>query len=141
METYKHVVQYYETDKMGITHHSNYVRWMEEARVDYLAKIGWDFAKLESMGIVSPVTSVSVSYKAPSTFSDEITIYTSIEEFKGVKLRIKYVMVNSEGKTVCEANSEHCFMKIEGGFVRFQKDYPELYETFISLVESRETND
>ena len=37
---YKHLVQYYETDKMGITHHSNYIRWMEEARIQYLAEAG-----------------------------------------------------------------------------------------------------
>ena len=35
---YIHTVQYYETDKMGITHHSNYIRWMEEARVDFCLK-------------------------------------------------------------------------------------------------------
>ena len=46
-EMYRHIVQYYETDKMGITHHSNYIRWMEEARVDFLEKIGWSYAKLE----------------------------------------------------------------------------------------------
>ena len=33
MEPYLHKVQYYETDKMGIAHHSNYIRWMEEARL------------------------------------------------------------------------------------------------------------
>lgn len=33
MEKYCHSVKYYETDRMGFTHHSNYVRWMEEARV------------------------------------------------------------------------------------------------------------
>ena len=38
---YTHKVQYYETDKMGITHHSNYIRWMEEARVDMLEKINF----------------------------------------------------------------------------------------------------
>lgn len=43
MEPYLHKVQYYETDKMGIAHHSNYIRWMEEARVDFLEKIGWGF--------------------------------------------------------------------------------------------------
>lgn len=38
---YIHRVNYYETDKMGITHHSNYLRWMEEARLDFLkSKIG-----------------------------------------------------------------------------------------------------
>ena len=40
-------VQYHETDKMGITHHSNYIRWMEEARVNYLEQIGWPYDRLE----------------------------------------------------------------------------------------------
>ena len=41
----KHEVQYYETDRMGITHHSNYVRWMEEARTFFLREIGWPYEK------------------------------------------------------------------------------------------------
>ena len=47
MELYTHKVHYYETDKMGITHHSNYVRWMEEARIDFLDKIGCGYDKLK----------------------------------------------------------------------------------------------
>ena len=58
MFTYTHVVQYYETDRMGITHHSNYIRWMEEARVAMLEDMGFGYQKLESMGIASPVTEV-----------------------------------------------------------------------------------
>ena len=53
MEIYKHKVQYYETDKMGITHHSNYIRWMEEARIDFLSRIGWDYKSMEDSGIIS----------------------------------------------------------------------------------------
>ena len=52
---YTHKVQYYETDKMGITHHSNYIRWMEEARIDFLEKSGFSYDKLEKDGIISPV--------------------------------------------------------------------------------------
>ena len=63
MQKYRHIVQYYETDKMGITHHSNYIRWMEEARIDFLRQIGWDYAKLESLGIISPVIAVDCKYK------------------------------------------------------------------------------
>lgn len=40
---YQHKVQYYETDKMGITHHSNYIRFLEEARIDFLEKIGYGY--------------------------------------------------------------------------------------------------
>ena len=59
MKIYQHTVHYYETDKMGIVHHSNYVRWMEEARVDFLAQIGWAFEKLEANGVISPVIAVA----------------------------------------------------------------------------------
>ena len=37
---YEHKAQYYETDKMGIIHHSNYIRWFEEARIDYMEQAG-----------------------------------------------------------------------------------------------------
>ena len=38
---YKHLVQYYETDQMGIVHHSNYIRWFEEARSYILEENGF----------------------------------------------------------------------------------------------------
>ena len=68
MEKYLHKVAYYETDKMGVTHHSNYIRWMEEARVDFLEQIGFSYKKLEDEGIVSPVIGVECEYKAQTTF-------------------------------------------------------------------------
>ena len=49
MKPYTHKVNYYETDKMGITHHSNYIRWMEEARIDFLESIGFGYDKLEAV--------------------------------------------------------------------------------------------
>lgn len=133
-QIYEHTVQYYETDKMGITHHSNYIRWMEEARVDFLSQIGWDYAKLESLGIVSPVVSVECKYKTTSTFSDVIRISVSIEEFKGVKLKLAYLMTNAEGKTVCEARSEHCFLTQSGLPIRLNKEFPELYKILTELA-------
>lgn len=126
-KTYEHIVQYYETDKMGITHHSNYIRWMEEARVDFLAQIGWDFAKLESLGIVSPVVSVECQYKRTTTFPEVIHISVAIEEFKGVKLKLKYNMENDDGEIVCEGRSEHCFLDVSGKPIRLNKEFPEFY--------------
>ena len=133
-QIYEHTVQYYETDKMGITHHSNYIRWMEEARVDFLSQIGWDFAKLESMGIISPVVSVECKYKTTSTFSDIIRISVSVEEFKGVKLKLDYQMTNAEGKTVCEAKSEHCFLNQSGLPIRLNKELPEFCKILTEMA-------
>ena len=131
---YIHTVQYYETDKMGITHHSNYIRWMEEARIDFLAKIGWDYEKLEEAGIVSPVLGITCDYKRPTTFADKVTITVMIEEFKGVKLRLAYEMKNGAGETVCLATSSHAFLDREGKPVRMKQAFPGLYEALGGVI-------
>ena len=134
MEIYRHKVQYYETDKMGITHHSNYIRWMEEARVDFLAQIGWNYERLEEMGIVSPVTEITCKYKTATTFADDVFISVTVEEFKGIRLKLRYEMKNADGELVCEAHSEHCFLNTNGRPIRMQKEYPELFETLSGLA-------
>ena len=131
---YMHTVQYYETDRMGITHHSNYIRWMEEARVDFLSQIGWDYARLEEMGIISPVINVNCDYKKTTTFSDKVSIKVLVKEFKGVKLFLSYEMKNEDGAVVCTATSSHAFLTKEGKPIRVQKEYPEFYKTLSELA-------
>ena len=124
---YRHKVQYYETDRMGITHHSNYIRWMEEARVDFLEKEGWPYQRFEEEGLISPVLSVDCRYKKPTTFSDEVDIEVSVLEFNGVKLKIGYLMKVS-GVTVCEGESLHCFLDKAGKPVKLSRDFPGFFE-------------
>lgn len=130
MNKYIHKVQYYETDKMGVTHHSNYLRWMEESRVDYLAKIGLPFSQMEARGIVSPVVSLDIKYKSPCTFEDEIEIETTVKNYTGIRLMFSYVMKNiATGETVVEANSTHCFI-VDGRVVAMNKAFPDIHEAF-----------
>ena len=123
----KHEVQYYETDRMGITHHSNYVRWMEEARTFFLREIGWPYEKIEEEGIISHVTSISCDYKATSTFADEISIEIIVKSVKSARLSFVYHMVNQNGVLVCTAASEHSFLSKDGGFVNLKRDYPSFF--------------
>lgn len=50
---YEHHAKYYETDQMGIIHHSNYIKWMEEARMDLMDQIGLSYKEMEAMEIIS----------------------------------------------------------------------------------------
>ena len=50
MNPYLHKVQYYETDQMGFVHHANYLRWFEEARLDFLEQIGLPYPMMEEKG-------------------------------------------------------------------------------------------
>ncbi len=137
-EGYHHKVRYYETDKMGITHHSNYICWMEEARVDFLARIGWDYAKLEELGIVSPVMAVSCKYRHPTTFDDDVYISLSVAELRPVRMTIAYEMRGADGAVVCTAESEHCFLTKDGGIVRLDREYPAFYAALAEYLKKAE---
>ena len=135
MKAYIHKVNYYETDKMGITHHSNYVRWMEEARIDFLDQLGWSFIKLEEEGIASPVMSIECNYKKPTTFPDLVSIMVTIEKLSAVKLIFAYEFkVNDE--LVFTGKSSHCFLDEKGAPVILEKRYPKFYEDLKKIKES-----
>ena len=70
MIPYEHKVQYYETDGMGIVHHSNYIRWFEEARVDLLEQLGFGYDRIEAEGYSGPVLEVACQYKTMSRFGN-----------------------------------------------------------------------
>jgi len=130
MHTYQHEVKYYECDRMGITHHSNYVRFMEEARVDFLDQLGYGFDRIEAEGVVSPVISISCNYKHPTTFKDRIDIEVVISNMQDLKFEFTYTM-KVAGKVVCLGQSTHCFME-NGRPVVIAKRLPELYKAIQS---------
>lgn len=136
---YVRKINYYETDKMGVTHHSNYVRFMEEARIDFLEQIGCGYDKWEKDGIVSPVIGIECDYKRATTFGDEIRIEVAIAEYKRIKLSVSYTMVNTKTEEiVCIGKSHHCFVNSEGRPIALARQYPEYDELLKThLTESK----
>lgn len=128
---YKRHAYYYETDKMGIVHHSNYVRILEESRVDFLTKVGLPFTVIEDRGLMIPVLSVSVEYKYPLRFDDEFEVICEIEKFNGCKFSVKYTVNNlTTGKLSAVGHSSHCFTDEQLIPVRLKKKQPDIYEIF-----------
>ena len=125
MTPYRHRVNYYETDKMGITHHANYLHWMEEARIDFLDQIGWGYARLEELGVVSPVIALSCAYKTPTTFNDLVDITVTVREYRGPRLVVAYEMRKTDGTLVLTGASSHCFMDRAGKFLRLKRELPD----------------
>lgn len=136
MENYIHRVHYYETDKMGVTHHSNYVRWMEEARVDFFDKMGYPYIKLEDEGIVSPVIGINCNYMTSTKYDDYVEIEVKIKSYNSVKLVVKYIMKNAKtGDIALIGESKHCFINKEGKPIIMKKSFPELDKLLKDLVE------
>lgn len=139
MDTYKHRVNYYETDKMGITHHSNYPRFMEEARVYWMDKLGWSYKKCEDLGISSPVISLNCKYRKNTTFDDIIEIETKLVKYNGIRLTIRYIMKN-DGDIVVIGETEHCMINKDGRIIRLKKEYPELDKILYEQLDKDKKN-
>lgn len=136
---YLHQVKYYETDKMTVAHHSNYIRWMEEARVDLLEKIGFSYCRMEELGVVSPVISVNCQYKFPCYFNDTVRIWCKMTRYTGVRFTMAYEMSNlKSGKPIAVGQTEHCFVDTSGRPVMIANAYPDIDRIFQFLLHEKD---
>ena len=121
-------VRYYETDQMGIVHHSNYIRYFECGRSQLLIDLGLPIEKIEAAGIVFPVVSVNAKYKYPAKMGDRIKIISTIEKVpEGAKLPVKAEIRNQDGQLLCEG-------VVTLGFLDAQKRTPVRCPDFIADV-------
>lgn len=110
-------VRYYETDLMGIVHHSNYVRYFECGRVQMLADMGLPIHEIERAGIMLPVVSVECNYKLPTKMGDRLRIVSKIEKIPMAKMEIRNEIYNHNNELVC-------FGKVVLGFIHSQSRRP-----------------
>ena len=134
---YLRPVNYYETDKMAIVHHSNYIRWMEEARLDYMERAGLDYEEMERRGIIMPVTSVSCRYLRSAVYGDTVRIYVKPTLFNGVRAGFGYgIRIGDDDRDAAVGESSHCFLDTATRVpLNLKKRYPEFYERAIALME------
>ena len=132
---YKRKPFYYETDKMGIVHHSNYIRWFEEARIYFMEQMGYPYDRLETEGIIIPVVSVSCNYKRMVHFGDELDIVVRISKYNSAVLECEYEVKDSLTQELCTTGkSSHCFLDTEGKLTRLKRTNPEAHEAFQRLA-------
>ncbi len=132
---YVHQAQYYETDQMGIIHHSNHIRWMEEARIAYMDEIGFPYKEVEEAGIVSPVLSIQCEYKSMVRFGEQVSIEVELHSFKGVKYTLSYLMKDKKtGQVRASGSSSHCYLRKDGHPANIKKELPKLYEKMMAAL-------
>ena len=95
-------VRYYETDQMGIVHHSNYIRYFECGRSDLLVKIGLPLTEIEAAGVMMPIVSVECKYRTPARFGDTLRIVSIIDSLPMAKLPVRSEIYNQDGVLLCE---------------------------------------
>lgn len=133
VKPYERRVNYYETDKMNIVHHSNYLRYFEEARLEFMRAIGCAYEDIEEEGLIIPVVNASVKYILPLRYGEDFLINVTLESFNGIKLCFNY-RVERGGELVTEGHTEHCFVNQSFRPVNIKRKAPKLFDCFAAAV-------
>jgi acyl-CoA thioester hydrolase len=94
-------VRFGETDLMGIVHHASYVSYMEVARIEWLRRRAVTYAEWAAHGVHLPVVELSVRYRAPARFDDEIDVHTRLVEIGAASVRFEYSLVRASDGVLC----------------------------------------
>ena len=136
MHLYQKSPQYYETDQMGVIHHSNHVRWFEEARLSYMDTLGiGDIVRSTDSGIICPILSVDAKYQKMIRLQDKIQIKTYLIQYTGFRFAFYYEICNQDtGEICCSGTTGLCFLTPENKPVRLNKKFPALHEHLLEVL-------
>lgn len=85
-------VRFAETDAMGVAHHSSYVAWFEEARVEYLRALGHPYASIRDGGHEFAVLELFAQYRRSARFEDVVTVHTRVGAVHGATFQMDYLL-------------------------------------------------
>lgn len=120
---YKVRVRYAETDKMGVVYHGNYAQYFEMGRVEWLRNLGISYKKMEELGVMLPVVSLTMNYKKSAFYDDDLTIRTIFKKLSSVKIEFDYELYNEKGDLLTTGNSVLVFVNMETGRPMAAPDY------------------
>ena len=103
-------VRYGETDQMQFVHHSNYLKYFELARIEWLSDLGISYASMEINGILMPVVSASLKFKEPLFFGDNFQVSVFLKNKPKARLEFDYEIINQKNEIICTGNTVLAFI-------------------------------
>lgn len=87
-------VRYGETDQMGFVYYGVYAQYYEVGRVEAMRSLGFSYKEMEESGVLMPVINLTINYKKPALYDDEVRIVTTVKEMPGVRITFHYECFN-----------------------------------------------
>ena len=116
-------VRYAETDQMGVVYHGNYAQYFEMGRVEWLRNLGISYKWMEENGIMLPVVSLTMNYKKPARYDDELRVKTILKSQTSVKIEFDYEIYNQQDELLTTGNSILVFVEVKTGRPVLPPDY------------------
>ena len=143
MWSYSRDVNYYETDRMGVIHHSNYLRILEEARMAWMEENLIPYPEIEKQGIIVPFTESRATFISFLRFGDRFRVDMELYKFTGLRMHFRYKVYNETTGELChEAETVHYTTTREDYKpTSVKRTHPELFEKLKALVHDSEKED
>ena len=77
---------YHDTDAGGVVYYANYLKYLEEARTEYLQERGLGMRPFLARGFLYAVRTCNVSYKSPARYGDTIACSAKVEKMTGAQV-------------------------------------------------------
>jgi acyl-CoA thioester hydrolase len=134
-------VIYADTDRMGVVYHGTYLRYLEQARVEFIRSLGFAYADMERLGYGLPVTDIALSYLAPALYDDIVSVHVALTKLSAARVNFGYRLSIESGDRhefsgpepieLIRAESRHgCVSLEDGGATRI----PEHIHDFLSAA-------
>lgn len=123
-------MQFYETDAQGVVHHSNYFKYFEEARGDFLRSLDLPYSKLREEGYEVVLLSASCDFLRPLYYDEEFTISLALSHIDRFTFSFEYLLTSLEVPRA-KGFTKHCVVR-KGRVVSIPKEIKEKLSQFFS---------
>ena len=106
-------VEYHHTDQMGIVHHSNYVKFFEFARTEWLRAVGLTYAEMERRGVMMPIVDINVKYRQPAYYDELLSVTAIVEDMPMARMLFKYEIRGEDGRDIASGSTTLGFIDKE----------------------------
>lgn len=98
-------IYYHHTDCGGVVYYGTYLKFLEEARTEFLQEKGVSLNELIKQGTTFVVSRQEIDYKSPAFYADTLQIDTQLANITGVKLEFEYEIKNQNSRVICKART------------------------------------
>lgn len=128
--TYKTKIYYEDTDAGGIVYYSNYLKYFERARTEWIYSLGFNHNKLSALDTLIVVRSCYIDYEKPVKFEEKIEVVSELSKLSPVRINlVQFAKVGNE--TRVKAKVELAVIDQAGKPKKMPED---LYKSFKSCI-------
>lgn len=127
---------------MGVVHHSNYLKIIEEARLDWFNDNIINYKILENMGVIIPALSATENFISYLRYDDLFSVDVRLIKYNGIKMTFSYIITKESDNSLCyKGESTHFFAQEISKeeykpYMSFRKKFPELHKSLNEQIQN-----